>query len=46
MNVPIFVMSAMSRSQIQGTHPAAYRRAMPESVDYGLPLEPFALADF
>jgi hypothetical protein len=46
MNVSIFVMSAMSRSQIQGGGPAAYERTMPGCVDYGLPLEPFALANF
>jgi hypothetical protein len=45
MNLSIFVMSAMSRSQIQGARPAAHRRTMPGCVDYGLPLDPFALAD-
>jgi hypothetical protein len=45
MNVPIFVMSAMGHSQIQGDRqqPDEQRR---NRVDYGLPLEPFALADF
>jgi len=31
MNVSIFLMSAMSRSQIQGVRPAAHRRTTPES---------------
>jgi hypothetical protein len=31
MAVSIFVMSGMSRSQIQGGHPAAHRRTTPES---------------
>jgi hypothetical protein len=44
MNVSISVMSAMSRRQIQGARPAAYRRTTPESGQNGLPLEPFALA--
>jgi hypothetical protein len=31
MNASIFVMSAMSRCQIQGAPPAAHRRTTPES---------------
>jgi hypothetical protein len=46
MNVSIFVMSAMSRA-------AKFKRSVRQHtdeqrrnrVDYGLPLEPFALAD-
>jgi len=42
MNAPIFVMSAMSRSQFKGPvrqHTAEKRR---NPADYGLPLDPFA----
>ena len=45
MNVSIFVVSAI-RSQIQGARPAVEDEQRQNRVDYGLPLEPFALAEF
>jgi hypothetical protein len=46
MNVSIFVMSAMGRSQIQGAVRQYTDEQRRNRVDYGLPLEPFALVDF